>query len=106
MTHGICSARLKKLFEELEFRTFAQRLSTFLSLGTEGPADIKVQSAKGKMQNRGETGGQTPAPDLFSGEPGSFEKKPERANDELRLTIDELKHTLRSGFVHGIPISC
>jgi DNA polymerase-1 len=44
-------ARLKKLFDELEFRTFAQRLSTFLSLEAEGSGLFEIQNPKSEIQN-------------------------------------------------------
>jgi DNA polymerase-1 len=65
-------ARLKKLFDELEFRTFAQRLSTFLSL-KDGEMPVP------QIQNQGATDRQQGVPDLFSG-------TPEETNYELRIT--------------------
>jgi DNA polymerase-1 len=82
--------RLKKLFDELEFRTFAQRLTTFLSKGVEAPVEVKMQSARGKVQNKREQAGSSLMGDLFSGEPEAFATVTEKKNDELRMTNDEL----------------
>lgn len=59
--------RLKKLFEELEFRTFAQRLAVFLSLNPD-------ETLKPQLTTRDHpgSGDHTPVSDLFSGAPGSF----------------------------------
>jgi len=59
-------ARLKKLFDELEFRTFAQRLSTFLSLATDEPSKINLQSEKNKVKSEGGTESRSAVHDLFS----------------------------------------
>ncbi len=75
-------ARLKKLFDELEFRTFAQRLGSYLSLQDHenkkdetGNSKIKDQSSKSqlKIQNQGEFKGLSVPPDLFSGSAESFQ---------------------------------
>jgi len=44
--------RLKKLFDELEFRTFSQRLSAFLSLQPDENAKIKDQKSNLKIKTK------------------------------------------------------
>jgi DNA polymerase-1 len=79
-------ARLKALFDELEFRTFSQRLSTFLSMKTDGNSGDTV----GLLSKRGAgKQGQQMQGDLFSGSGDSFQAKTEYANDELGMTNDE-----------------
>ena len=78
-------ARLKKLFDELEFRTFSQRLTTYLSgHGTEnrdaghgtrdagdetGNFKLKTQNSKLKTQKKPESDSSEEPPDLFSSAP-------------------------------------
>ncbi len=80
--------RLKKLFDELEFRTFSQRLSTFLSGQNDEKPDVGIQKAKGKRQSESE--GQLPVQDLFSGEPDSFRSSPVMRDDNSPATGDQL----------------
>jgi DNA polymerase-1 len=79
-------ARLKKLFDELEFRTFSQRLSTFLSLKT-GENSVGTEGLPGKTV-KGKQGLHLQE-DLFSGSGDSFQAKAENTNDELRIKNDE-----------------
>ncbi len=60
-------ARLKKLFDELEFRTFSQRLSTFLSLKPEETTNDERRSTK--SETIGKTQHKTVQADLFSSTP-------------------------------------
>ncbi|MCX6304177.1 MAG: DNA polymerase I [Bacteroidetes bacterium] len=73
--------RLKKLFDELEFRTFSQRLSAFLSGKPDETA--KTETQKPKAKNQPGENGQPPAPDLFSGEPDSFKPIPGKIIPEI-----------------------
>jgi DNA polymerase-1 len=78
-------ARLKRLFDELEFRTFAQRLSVFLSLEPNGtPVVTEAQSRKTTKSQKKE-----PQNDLFSGSDETFQPEPVDTIDELRMTNDE-----------------
>ncbi|MDP1621360.1 MAG: DNA polymerase I [Bacteroidales bacterium] len=88
-------ARLKKLFDELEFRTFAQRLSVFLSLKPEEDTKVSsrqatVSSQQSTVGSRSKAGSQAGVTDLFSGAPDSFGAGRESRNDELQMTGDEL----------------
>ena len=65
-------ARLKKLFDELEFRTFAQRLSTFLSLET-GEKSIQEEESQSKATQS----------DLFSTPEDLFNSGPEEPKSEI-----------------------
>ena len=82
-------ARLKKLFDELEFRTFSQRLATFLSVPAEDKAEFKMQNAKSKMQNPVTSGQKLSAPDLFSDSGHSFDPAAEIPNPVSRITNPE-----------------
>ncbi|MEI7660615.1 MAG: DNA polymerase I [Bacteroidota bacterium] len=62
--------RLKKLFDELEFRTFGQRVFNWLA--SKDQETHEVQNAKGKMQNAKQGVQQ----DLFSGSAHSFVTPP------------------------------
>jgi DNA polymerase-1 len=72
-------ARLKKLFDELEFRTFAQRLTTYLSL-KEGDRVTGLQGNKvtGLQGDRG------PQEDLFSGLTETFQPGQENPNSNYQ----------------------
>jgi DNA polymerase-1 len=63
-------ARLKKLFDELEFRTFSQRLSSFLSLKPDEGSKVEIRNSK--LENNAGIKQQASIPDLFSGEPDAF----------------------------------
>lgn len=103
--------RLKKLFDELEFRTFAQRLSTFLSLQDEGKPGSETESQSNKvtelqsdkvtesqggrvtgLQNRKATKSQNKEPqsDLFSNHSDSFPPNPEYTESEIRNPKSEI----------------
>ncbi len=91
-------ARLKKLFDELEFRTFAQRLSSFLSLHPDKGSDLqtKLQGSKEtKLQGDKVTKlqGKERPDDLFTQTAATFSPSEEYAKDELRKTNDEQAET-------------
>jgi len=74
-------ARLKRLFDELEFRTFAQRLSTFLSTQEGNPEEnqrSKILDQRSKTKKKGITMTGAVA-DLFSGEGNFFEEEGQRS---------------------------
>ena len=82
-------ARLKKLFDELEFRTFSQRLTTFLSLNPDGDAP-EVKSPVHKVTK---SQAKVPQDDLFTNSEEFFGSAPDKLNDEIRMTNDELQET-------------
>ncbi|MFZ4521739.1 MAG: DNA polymerase I [Bacteroidales bacterium] len=80
-------ARLKNLFDELEFRTFSQRLTTFLTGKPEEKQEAKTQIQKAKSKIEPDSGAVTP--DLFSGEPDSFQPAPKIRNEAFQITMDQ-----------------
>jgi DNA polymerase-1 len=67
--------RLKKLFDELEFRTFSQRVFTWLS--TKDQPTTREEGGK-KKEEGGKRKGEAP-PDLFSGSAETFQQSPEES---------------------------
>jgi DNA polymerase-1 len=80
-------ARLKKLFDELEFRTFSQRLSTFLSGHSEEKQTPAIASTGGKATKSQRNNQQD---DLFSGSEETFQSTPILMNDELKMVSGQL----------------
>jgi DNA polymerase I len=72
--------RLKKLFDELEFRTFAQRLSVFLSLKPDGAAGEKESQSNKVTKSQS----QESQDDLFTHSADSFSSGPGEAVSELQ----------------------
>ena len=79
-------ARLKVLFDELEFRTFSQRLSSFLAGGSDGgksPSTGLQGEPLTKLKSK------EPIADLFSDSADAFGSKPEKPAEEGILNIEQ-----------------
>ena len=87
-------ARLKKLFDELEFRTFAQRLTNFLSSAPDGKADGTASQsqkiAESQSQKVKKSQGREPQDDLFSNFSDSFSSGP--GESEIRNPESEIRN--------------
>ena len=75
-------ARLKKLFDELEFRTFSQRLSAFLSVEQGDVAGQKTDSQSHKVTK---LQGKTAQSDLFSNSGDLFSTVTEEHKSDIRI---------------------